>query len=377
MHFLDETEIYVKAGKGGNGCVSFRREKFVPKGGPDGGDGGNGGNVIFIADENLATLYDVHMLKTVAAQNGKDGSSAQKTGKRGKDKIIRLPVGTLVFDAETGLLIRDLARPGEKIVVAKGGKGGKGNKRFATATNQTPRYAEQGTPGEAKKIRLELKLIADVGLVGLPNAGKSTFLAQTSAARPKIADYPFTTLVPQLGIVSLGLGRSFVIADLPGLIEGASEGAGLGDRFLKHIERTRIILHFVDCNAKKPENIVENIKTINRELENFSKTLAEKQKFIVANKIDIPKAKENFSILTSPEFQKKLTSEEKALLPTFAISAATGEGVNELLQILEKQIRASKSQSGESIDEKENIRVRGLLKNPPRAANPAFDEPQD
>jgi len=353
MYFLDETAIEVYAGKGGNGCSSFRREKFVPKGGPDGGDGGKGGDITIIADENLTTLYDVHLRRIVKAKNGQDGTSSQKTGKNGKGVTIMVPVGTMIFDAETNLLLRDLTKHEESFVVAQGGAGGKGNKHFATALNQTPKECTPGEPGEIKQIKLELKMIADVGLVGLPNAGKSTFLSQISAATPKIADYPFTTLVPQLGIVSLGLNRSFVVADLPGLIEGASEGAGLGDRFLKHIERTRIILHIVDFSIEKPEEILKNIEIIDKELHAFSQTLAEKTKILVANKIDIPEAQENLKNL-----KKKLSNLR------YEISAATGLNVKNLLEVLEKEIRKQKTASGENNVVREKIKVKGLTLKP-------------
>ncbi len=354
MYFLDETIIDVHSGKGGNGCVSFRREKFVPRGGPDGGDGGKGGDIIFVADENLATLYDVHLRRVFKAKNGQDGSSTQKSGKNGKSIEIKVPVGTMIYDEETNLLIRDLTKHEETVIVANGGKGGRGNKCFATALNQTPHEATAGGKSEKKTLKLELKLIADVGLVGLPNAGKSTLLAQFSSATPKIADYPFTTLVPQLGIVSLGLNRSFVVADLPGLIEGASKGIGLGDRFLKHIERTRIILHIVDFSVEKPEEILKNIEIIDNELAAFSEKLAEKQKILAANKIDIPKAQENVEILKT-----KLNS------LNFSISAATGLNTKNLLEALESEIRKQKDFTGDNIVPREIIKIKGLKNKPP------------
>ncbi|MCD4656461.1 MAG: GTPase ObgE [Planctomycetes bacterium] len=362
MYFLDETIIEVFSGKGGNGCVSFRREKFVPKGGPDGGDGGKGGDIVFIADESLATLYDVHLRRVFKAKNGQDGSSTQKSGKSGKSIEIKVPVGTMIYDADTNLLIRDLTKHDETVIVANGGKGGKGNKHFATALNQTPHEATPGGISEKKKLKLELKLIADVGLVGLPNAGKSTFLAQISAATPKIADYPFTTLVPQLGIVSLGLNRSFVVADLPGLIEGASKGAGLGDRFLKHIERTRIILHIVDFSMEKPEEIVKNIEIIDNELRAFSEKLAEKTKILAANKIDIPLAQKNVEKLA-----------EKLPLVRFSISAATGLNTKNLLESLETEIRRQKNLTGDNEVVREEIRVKGL-KNKPSINRPRSND---
>src|SRR5947209_6004716 len=285
--FVDEALIHVKAGDGGNGCVSFRREKYIPKGGPDGGDGGNGGDVAFVADPGVDTLLDFAGRHHWRAGRGQAGMGKKMYGKGGDDLLIRVPVGTLVFDAEHGTLLADLDVPGKQVVLAKGGKGGKGNWHFRTPTNQAPRYAEPGTEGQERNLKLELKLIADVGLVGMPNAGKSTLLSVISAARPKVADYPFTTLDPQLGIVELSGDRRIVVADIPGLIEGARDGAGLGHAFLRHIERTKVIVHLLDMYPTDGSDPAENYRTIRRELEAFSPKLAQKRELIAANKMDL------------------------------------------------------------------------------------------
>jgi len=326
--FIDEAEIWVKAGDGGNGCVSFRREKFIAKGGPDGGDGGRGGNVYFQAVENLDTLLDFAGKHHWRAQKGRPGSSNNKHGANGKDLIINVPPGTLIYDADLGLLLKDLNEVAMKVCVCLGGKGGKGNKAFATSTNQTPRYAEPGKKGQERNIRLELKLIADVGIVGMPNAGKSTLISRCSAARPKIAAYPFTTTEPVLGIVELSDFRRFVMADIPGLIEGAHIGAGLGFEFLRHIERTRIIVHILDIMPTIGSGPAENYKAVRNELEQYSKVLAQKDEIIVANKIDLdPDGK------IVEELRNKLN---KMIHP---ISAATGEGIKELLEFLWKKVK--------------------------------------
>ncbi len=286
--FIDEAEIYVKAGDGGSGCVSFRREKYLPKGGPDGGDGGSGGNVILQAAYGVDTLLDFTGRHHWIAKNGLPGLGKNMTGGCADNLALKLPPGTLVYDKESGVLLKDLAEPGTETAIAVGGKGGRGNKRFATSTNQTPREFEPGTLGEERWLRLELKLIADVGLVGLPNAGKSTLLARLSKARPKIADYPFTTLNPQLGIVELPGYRRFVMADLPGLIEGAHTGVGLGDAFLKHIERTRVILHLVDIDPPEGSpSPIEAYRTIRNELKAYSDLLASKLEIVAINKMDL------------------------------------------------------------------------------------------
>ena len=286
--FIDNAEIEVKAGHGGPGCISFRREKNIPKGGPNGGDGGRGGDIIFIADENLTTLYDFRYKRIYKAQNGAPGESSLKTGKSGEDTYIRVPVGTIIKDAETGEPVADLDEQFKKIVVARGGKGGRGNNHFKSSTNKAPRKAEPGRPGEERKLALELKLLADVGLVGLPNAGKSTMLAHLSKARPKIADYPFTTLVPNLGIVPIREFKSFVMADIPGIIEGASDGKGLGIQFLKHIQLTRLILYLIDVFTS---DIEQTLAVLKNELAEFDISLAQRPSLVVLNKVDLLDAK--------------------------------------------------------------------------------------
>jgi GTP-binding protein len=281
--FIDYVEIEVAAGRGGDGCVSFRREKFIPKGGPDGGDGGRGGNVIAVANENLNTLLDYRYRSKYKADNGKPGSGALKTGKSGGDVILQVPLGTLIRDTGSGDTIADMDEPGKRAIIAQGGRGGKGNTHFKSPTNQTPRQATEGTPGEQRRLAMELKLLADVGLVGLPNAGKSTILAAFSAARPKIADYPFTTLVPNLGIVKLRDFKSCVMADIPGLIEGAAQGKGLGHQFLKHIQRTRLLVYVVDINEM---DIPGTLATLQKELEAFDQSLVNRPSMVVITKID-------------------------------------------------------------------------------------------
>lgn len=284
MKFVDEAVIRVKAGRGGNGCVSFRREKFIPLGGPNGGDGGDGGDIYLLASSDLNTLIDFRYKRSFDAQNGESGGSRDCSGKRGADMTIRVPVGTLVRDLETGEQIGDLTTDGQRLMVAKGGWHGLGNTRFKSSTNRAPRQSTPGKPGEERSLQLELKLLADVGLLGLPNAGKSTLIAAVSAARPKIADYPFTTLYPNLGVVSVGLGRSFVMADIPGLIEGAAEGAGLGIQFLKHLTRTRLLLHLVDLSD---EDMTKSVHIIKGELDKFSEDLKDKPRWLVCTKSDL------------------------------------------------------------------------------------------
>jgi len=318
--FFDEAKIYVKAGDGGNGCVSFRREKFVPFGGPDGGDGGKGGDVYLIADPHVNTLIHFKKRAHFKAQSGQHGRGKKQAGKNGQDLYIPVPLGTVVRDANTGEFIADLVEPGQKVLVAKGGKGGRGNAAFATPVNQAPRFAERGEPGQERWLYLELKLIADVGIVGVPNAGKSTLLAAVSAARPKIAPYPFTTLEPNLGVVTVG-DYDFVLADIPGLIEGAHKGAGLGHKFLRHIERTRVIIHLLDGLSPNP---LRDFEAINKELALFSERLAAKPQIVAFNKMDIPEVREKW-----PQVRDALVEAGYGVYP---ISAATGEGVWELMK---------------------------------------------
>jgi GTP-binding protein len=290
VHFVDEATIRVKAGAGGNGAIAFRREKFVPKGGPSGGDGGDGASVIMVVDEGLSTLLDFRYRHEFDAPSGANGANKDKYGRGGEDVVLRVPPGTQVFDDATGALIGDLRTHGERLVVAQGGKGGRGNIHFATSTDRAPRKSEPGTPGEERTVRLELKLLADVGLLGFPNVGKSSLIARISAARPKIADYPFTTLVPNLGTVGLSGERSFVVADIPGLIEGAHAGAGLGDRFLRHLDRTRLLVHLLDATAvgRTP---LRDYETMNKELALYDAALAARPQLVVLNKIDLPEVR--------------------------------------------------------------------------------------
>lgn len=331
--FIDEAQIHIKAGDGGAGSVSFRREKFIPKGGPDGGDGGDGGSVIFVADPSKDTLLDFSGKHHWKAERGEAGMSKKMYGKDGEDLIIPVPPGTLIFDTEHDILIADLNEPGRKLAIARGGKGGRGNFHFKSSTNQAPRYAEPGTEGQERKLKLELKLIADVGLVGMPNAGKSTLLRCISAARPKVADYPFTTLEPQLGIVELIGDRRMVFADIPGLIEGAQQGAGLGHAFLKHIERTKVIVHMLDLYPSDYSNPADNYRTIRKELEAFSPMLAEKREIVAPNKIDL-------SIDDEALEQLRLDLPGVELFP---ISGASRAGVEKLLETLWGILKEMKS----------------------------------
>lgn len=318
--FVDIANVTVKAGNGGNGCVSFHREKYVAAGGPDGGDGGNGGSVILIANDNRSTLMDFRYKKRYLAQNGEDGKGARMTGKTGEDLIIRVPTGTLVKDSETGNIIADLSEKDSTYIVARGGSGGWGNARFATATRQAPNFAKSGHIGKERDIILELKLIADVGLLGFPNVGKSTILSVVSDARPKIANYHFTTLVPNLGVVNINEG-SMVLADIPGIIEGASEGTGLGHEFLRHIERTRLLIHVVDVSGCEGRNPIEDFDLINSELASYSGALSQKQQIIAANKIDV-----------CTDYLEEFTAEmENRGFKVFPVSAATRSGVQDLM----------------------------------------------
>ncbi|MDN5294304.1 MAG: GTPase [Eubacteriales bacterium] len=321
--FYDYAKIFVQGGRGGDGAVAFRREKYVPDGGPYGGDGGDGGSVILEADEGLRTLVDFRYQRHYRAERGEHGKGKKMHGRNGEDLILRVPVGTVVRDAATGEVLADLVRHRQRVVVARGGRGGRGNARFATSTNKAPDFAEKGEPGEERWLELELKLLADVGLVGFPNAGKSTLIAAVSAARPKIADYPFTTLTPNLGVVRVGEGMSFVMADIPGLIEGAHAGAGLGHEFLRHIERTRLLVHVVDMSGLEGRDPVEDFQVINRELALYNPRLAERPQIVAANKMDLSPAAENLR-----RFQEVYGKDYEI----FPISAVTRAGLDALIQ---------------------------------------------
>jgi len=330
--FVDYAKIIIKSGDGGDGAATFRREKYVAAGGPDGGDGGRGGDIYFEVDPNANTLIDFRYTKKFKAENGQNGSGSHRFGKSGSDCIVKVPLGTIVKDAETGKVIVDLSTEGQKELILKGGKGGKGNSHFATSTRQAPRFAQNGEKGIEKEIILELKLIADVGLLGFPNVGKSTILSMVTSARPKIADYHFTTLEPNLGVVKTEYGDSFVIADIPGIIEGASEGIGLGLKFLRHIERTRLLLHVIDVSGTEGRNPVKDFITINKELEKYSKKLSTRKQIIVANKVD---AMQDESLYE--ELQKMAQDKNISI---YKISAATGEGLKELFKNVAKELKA-------------------------------------
>ena len=321
--FIDKAKIFIKAGKGGNGAISFHREKYVAAGGPDGGDGGKGGNVVFKVELGMTTLMDFRYKRKYVAQNGMDGSGKRQKGKKGEDIIIKVPQGTIVRDAESNRIIADLSDPEKEVILAKGGNGGWGNAHFATAVRQTPNFAKNGQSGDEREIYLELKLLADVGLVGFPNVGKSTILSMTTKADPKIANYHFTTLEPNLGVVDLGDHRSFVLADIPGIIEGASEGVGLGHEFLRHIERTRILIHVVDVSGIEGRNPIEDFDIINNELSKYDMALEERPQIVAANKTDIIQDEEAYKAF--------LDEMEKRGIEVFTISAATNQGVNELM----------------------------------------------
>lgn len=326
MKFIDKASLYIKAGDGGSGHVSFRKEKFVPRGGPDGGNGGKGGDVIFIADPHLNTLFEFNFNKKFIADNGKRGAKARKTGKNGSDLIVKVPVGTEIINAESGELLFDIVNQEENVVVARGGIGGKGNSEFKTATRQAPRFSQPGIPGEEFFVELQLKLLANVGIVGFPNAGKSTLISTISAAKPKIADYPFTTLVPNLGVVKYGEYDSFVVADIPGLIEGAGEGKGLGIQFLKHIERTNILLYLLDASS---ENIKEDYKTLKKELKKFNPDMLEKKEIIALSKMDIVDEEKK------AELMKLKINKMKPIL----ISAVINLGIEELITKLHNAVQ--------------------------------------
>jgi GTP-binding protein len=328
MKFVDEAEITVEAGKGGNGCMSFRREKFIAKGGPNGGDGGDGGSVYLVGDSSLNTLVDFRFQPQYRAQNGQGGMSKNCTGRSGEDLVVRVPVGTTIVDANTEELIADISEDGQQILVAKGGFHGLGNTRFKSSTTRTPTKTTNGTPGEMRVLQLTLKVLADVGLLGMPNAGKSTLIRAVSSARPKVADYPFTTLVPNLGVVRVSSERSFVMADIPGVIEGASEGAGLGFRFLKHLSRTRLLLHLLDVVPPDSSDPVDHARKIAEELEKFSPTLAKKERWLVLNKLDLVPEEERAALI------KRLTKALKWKGRVFSIMAISGEGCPDLCQAI-------------------------------------------
>lgn len=344
--FTDYVKIIAKAGNGGNGAISFRREKYVAAGGPDGGDGGKGGDIYFEVDPDSNTLIDFRYNKKYKAENGKNGEGAHKYGKSGADLYIKVPIGTIVKDASNNRIIADLSRPGQKELILAGGRGGKGNSHFATSTRQAPRFAQDGEKGEEKELILELKLLADVGLIGFPNVGKSTFLSMTTSATPKIADYHFTTLEPNLGVVKTEFGDSFVIADIPGIIEGASEGTGLGLQFLRHIERTRLLLHVIDVSGSEGRNPVQDFKTINAELKKYSEKLSKRKQIVVANKIDAMQDEKLYQEL------EKVAKENK--MEIFKISAATGEGISKLLSHVSEVL---KTLPKEDLIETENEKV--------------------
>ncbi len=320
MKFVDEAIITVVSGDGGSGCVSFRREKFIPRGGPDGGDGGKGGDVVLTATLRKRTLQDFRFKKLFKAKNGTSGRGKQKTGKNSDDLIIEIPPGTLASYAETDQILKDFTKPGDTYIIAKGGRGGQGNLRFKTSTHRSPRFAQPGEPGQTLKLKLDLKLLADVGIIGLPNAGKSTLISSISSANPKIGNYPFTTLTPNLGVVQTGWGEPFVVADIPGLIEGAHKGAGLGIKFLRHIERTRILVHLIDVLSIDPDDPLEGYNTINRELAMYSKDLSKKPQIVVLNKLDLPGADEAAGIFKSAANEKRILQ----------ISAINGTGIDGL-----------------------------------------------
>lgn len=335
MRFVDECELRVEAGAGGKGCVAFRREKYIPFGGPAGGDGGRGGDIVLVADSGLGTLYDLIHHRTVRADSGQNGMGKDCYGRAAKDVDVRVPVGTIVFDSDTQEKICELTRPQERVVIAKGGEGGRGNRHFATPEDRAPRHAEPGAPGEARSLRLELKVMADVGLLGFPNVGKSTFISAVSRARPKVADYPFTTLVPHLGVVTIGdfrqgLGRSFVVADIPGLIPGASEGAGLGIQFLRHLDRTRLLLHLITVTGEEGRTPLSDYHAIRKELKAYSPELARRPEVVALAKADLPDVQEVYEELKA-EF-------EKLGVDLLLVSAATHQGLDEVVQYLAERL---------------------------------------
>ena len=349
--FVDEAVIKVRAGKGGHGCVAFRREKFVPRGGPAGGDGGHGGHVVLRSMKRLSTLTHFRFRPEQKAENGRHGEGSDKTGRCGSDLVLDVPPGTLVYDEETGELMFDFARPDMEFRVAQGGRGGRGNSRFKSSTNRAPRFAEEGTEGEAMTLRLSLKLLADVGLVGFPNAGKSTLIARISAARPKIADYPFTTLQPHLGVVGLDEFHSFLVADIPGLIEGAHEGHGLGDRFLRHIERTKILVHLVDLSDATGRDPVQDFEVIANELASFSPALPEKPCIVAGTKLDAMQDPERMEALRRHCASRKL--------PFQPISSVTGQGVDALVRTMGERVRLERENDAATSSEEPSDEVVG------------------
>jgi GTP-binding protein len=356
--FVDEAKIFVRSGRGGHGCVSFRREKFVPKGGPDGGDGGDGGSVFLEARAGVDTLLDLAGKHHWRAENGRPGEGANRHGKNGNDLVVPVPTGTLIYDDESGRLLKDLTEEGQQVCVARGGKGGKGNAHFKSPTNQAPRDAQPGMPAQERTLRLELKLIADVGLVGLPNAGKSTLLARLTRAKPKIAAYPFTTLDPQLGLLELPGFRRIVIADIPGLIDGAHSGVGLGDAFLKHVERTRVLVHLIDlCPPEGDLAPVDAYHTIRRELQEYSPVLAERAEIVVGNKLDLTEAAQALA-----ELRDQLD------VPVFGISGVTGQGLRELGEALWEKVAEVRKHEAEQPPEPAGRRI---------DLGDIFDEPPD
>ena len=371
MKFIDEALIRVEAGDGGNGCASFRREKYIPKGGPDGGDGGDGGDVYLIADENLNTLIDYRFEKRFAAERGENGRSANCTGHRGKDITLRVPVGTRAIDNDTQEIIGDLTKNGMRLLVAKGGYHGLGNTRFKSSINRAPRQKTMGTPGEKRDLLLELMLLADVGMLGLPNAGKSTFIRAVSAAKPKVADYPFPPLVPSLGVVKVDDNRSFVIADIPGLIEGASEGAGLGIRFLKHLERCRVLIHLVDINPIDDSDPADNVAIIESELFQYSESLADKPCWLVFNKIDTMSDEEAHE--RAEEIAKRLGWEEDYYL----ISAAAGKNVPQLCRDIMDFLEAHPREMEETPVENEEVKFKWEDYHQEQLAEHQFDDEDD
>jgi GTP-binding protein len=335
MKFVDEVRIRVEAGDGGDGCTAFRREKYIPRGGPSGGDGGDGGNVVMEVDPGMSTLLDLSFPQAFRAGRGEHGRGKDQYGARGEDKVVRVPAGTMVFDLETGECLADLRIPGETAIIARGGHGGRGNRHFATPTHRGPRRSEPGTPGERRELRLELRVLADAGLLGFPNVGKSTLIRAVSAARPRVADYPFTTLVPHLGVVRIDDDANFVLADIPGLIPGAHEGHGLGSRFLRHLSRTAVLVHLLDVSGLTGRDPLDDFDTINRELELASPALAAKPQIVVAGKLDLAETR-----AALPDVQRRFAERGIALL---AVSGATGEGTRVLIDAVAAAVRTART----------------------------------